>query len=125
MSTHGVHHVGLTVADLAAARSFFVTQLGYELVAERPEYPAAFVSDGTTLLTLWQANEGARPFDRKRNIGLHHLALRVDDLDALASRLGLLDDCEIEFGPEPLGTLGVRHMMFRGPGGLRLELVAP
>lgn len=50
--TRGVHHVGLTVPDLAAARRFFVEELGYVVRAEKPEPPAVFVSDGTTLITL-------------------------------------------------------------------------
>ena len=50
-----------------------------------PDYPAVFLSDGTTLITLWQANDPATavPFDRKNVIGLHHLALRVEGADAL------------------------------------------
>ena len=76
--THGAHHIGLSVPDLARAQSFFCDILGYSLVAEKPDYPAAFVSDGTTLLTLWQVADpqAATPFDRRANIGLHHLALK-------------------------------------------------
>ena len=51
--TRGVHHVGLTVPDLASARRFFVEALGYEQRGEAADYPAVFVSDGTTLITLW------------------------------------------------------------------------
>lgn len=78
--TRDVHHVGLTVPDLEAARRFFVDELGYAVRAEKPEYPAVFVSDGTTLITLWQAEdpEHAVPFDRRRNVGLHHLAIAVN-----------------------------------------------
>jgi len=127
--TRGAHHVGLTVPDLAAARAFFVEALGFAVVGEVPEYPAVFVSDGTTMLTLWRAPDpaGARAFDRRRNIGLHHLALRVPDaaaLAALAVDLRVRDGVEIEFEPEPLGDSGMRHMMCAIPGGIRLELVA-
>ncbi len=77
--TAGVHHVGLNVPDLAAARAFFTEALHFRQVGERPEYPAVFVSDGEVMVTLWQAEDpaSATPFDRRRNIGLHHLALRV------------------------------------------------
>ena len=42
-----------------------------------PDYPAVFVGDGLTRITLWQIKDPvtAAPFDRRRNIGLHHLAL--------------------------------------------------
>jgi catechol 2,3-dioxygenase-like lactoylglutathione lyase family enzyme len=128
--TEGVHHVGLTIPDLVAARVFFVEALGFEQVGERPEYPAVFLSDGTTMITLWQAENAdtAIPFDRRRVIGLHHLALRLADtstLDALHSTLNQRDDVQIEFDPEPLGGGNARHMMCRIPGNIRLELIVP
>jgi catechol 2,3-dioxygenase-like lactoylglutathione lyase family enzyme len=128
--TRGVHHVGLTVPDLAAARRFFVEELGYAVRAEKPEYPAVFLSDGTTLITLWQASdpEHAVPFDRHRNVGLHHVAIAVDGhsaLHALHERLVHAGRATIEFAPEPLGNGPARHMMLRIPGGIRLEVIAP
>ena len=127
--TRGAHHVGLTVPDLAEARAFFIDALGFEQVGEVPDYPAAFLSDGSIMITLWQAADPANavPFDRKVNIGLHHLALRVGqsaDLEALNTELSARDDIDIEFEPEGLGDSGLRHMMCRIPGNIRLELIA-
>ena len=127
--TAGAHHVGLTVPDLDAARAFFVDALGFEQVGAVPDYPAAFVSDGAIMITLWQAEDPANavPFDRRANIGLHHLALRVGDpaaLENLGRELGTRDDLEIEFEPEALGDSGLKHMMCRIPGNIRLELIA-
>ena len=67
------------------------------------------------------------PFDRKHNLGLHHLAIRVREgaLDDLHARLDARDDVEIEFAPEPLGGGVTRHMMTRIPGGIRVEFIAP
>jgi len=128
--TLGAHHIGLTVPDLAAARSFFVDVLGFSQVGEKPAYPAVFVSDGTTMLTLWQAADPAHatPFDRRSNIGLHHLALKVDGaagLDAVYARLRTAPGVTIEFVPEPLGDGPTRHMMCLIPGGIRMEFIAP
>ena len=124
--TNGAHHVGLTVPDLADARQFFIDALGFEQVGEVPDYPAAFLSDGSIMITLWQAENpaAATPFDRRTNIGLHHLALRAGDLDSLATDLGARDDVDIEFEPEGLGDTGIKHMMCRIPGNIRLELIA-
>ena len=127
--TQGAHHIGLTVPSLADARAFFQDALGFEAVGEVPDYPAAFVSDGNIMITLWQTQDPATatPFDRRRNIGLHHLALRVaspDALRALSDELGSRNDTEIEFEPEALGETGIRHMMCRIPGNIRLEFIA-
>jgi catechol 2,3-dioxygenase-like lactoylglutathione lyase family enzyme len=127
--TQGAHHVGLTVPDHIAARAFFIDALGFSQVGEVPDYPAVFLSDGSIMITLWQAGDPttAVPFDRRTNIGLHHLALRVadrDELEILASELGSRDDTDIEFEPEHLGGTDIRHMMCRIPGNIRLELIA-
>jgi len=75
-ATCGVDHVGLSVRDLESTRRFFCDCLGWRVVGERPEYPAAFVSDGQQIVTLWQveAPDQAVAFDRRTNVGLHHLA---------------------------------------------------
>ncbi len=127
--TQGAHHVGLTVPDLSAAREFFIEALGFSQVGEVPDYPAAFLSDGSIMITLWQAEdpENAVPFDRRTNIGLHHLALSVgdaEDLARLSTELGSRDDLDVEFTPEGLGDTGIQHMMCRIPGNIRLELIA-
>jgi catechol 2,3-dioxygenase-like lactoylglutathione lyase family enzyme len=128
--TQGAHHIGLTVPDLTAARDFFVHVLEFKQIGEVPSYPAFFVSDGTTMLTLWQATDpaSATPFDRKNNIGLHHLALKVNNLETLNSlhqTLTTTAGVKIEFAPEPLGGGPTYHMMFYIPGGIRMELIAP
>ena len=128
--TQGSHHIGLTVPDLMATRNFFVDTLAFEQVGEVPDYPAIFLSDGTLLLTLWQAADPstATPFDRKNVIGLHHFALKVDSLSTLKSIYQTLLNragVEIEFAPEPLGGGPTQHMMFYIPGGIRMELIAP
>ncbi len=125
--TNGVHHVGLTVDNVSNCCAFFVDILGFKKVVEKPAYPAIFVSDGSVMLTLWQVASTATKvgFDRKNNLGLHHLALRVPDKEVLwrlYQTLRELPMVDIEFAPEKLGTLG-EHMMAVVPGGIRLELV--
>ena len=127
--THGAHHIGLTVPDLDETRDFFVRTLRYEQVGGAPDYPAVFLTDGVTMITLWQADDPARAvaFDRKNVIGLHHFALAVDNyaaLDALHETLQATDGVRIEFGPEPLGDGAVRHMMTTIPGGIRVEFIS-
>ena len=129
-TTRGVHHVGLTVPNLAETRAFFLEILGYTQVGEVPDYPAAFLSDGQVMITLWQAEdpERAQPFDRRRGIGLHHLALAVENdvaLKDLHEQLAQVDGVDVEFPPEPLGDGPTQHMMCSIPGGIRVEFLAP
>jgi catechol 2,3-dioxygenase-like lactoylglutathione lyase family enzyme len=128
--TEGAHHIGLTVPKLSDTRSFFIDTLGFSQLGEVPDYPAVFLTDGTTMITLWQAEkpETATKFNRKNIIGLHHFALKVKDaeaLDDLHGTLGNSEGVEIEFAPEPLGEGPTKHMMISIPGGIRMELIAP
>lgn len=128
--TRGVHHVGLTVSRLDDSVNFFTGYLSWQLVGGNPDYPAVFVSDGSVMLTLWQARnpESAIAFDKDNNIGLHHLALRVanaETLDAIYKRLQQAEDIVIEFAPEFLREGPTTHMMCYEPSGNRIEFIVP
>jgi len=123
-----VDHVGLTVTDLDGSTIFFTDVLGFELLRRDEEYPATFVSNGEVMISLWRATDpnAATPFNRKTNVGLHHLALQVDSfesLDSMYEALKRADGVRIEFAPEPLRGGPAKHMMFREPSGNRLELI--
>lgn len=126
--TLGVHHVGLAVPDLEAAERFFVDALGWTVTGGVPSYPAVFVSDGSTMVTLWRVAdpETAAAFDRRANIGLHHLALKVADRDSLPAaydRIRVRPDVTIEFAPGPMWEGSpLHHLICAMPGGVRLEL---
>jgi len=124
--TYGVDHVGLSVRDLESTRKFFCDCLGWRVVGERPAYPAVFVSDGHDIVTLWQVESPAEaiPFDRRANVGLHHLALAVADqagLDTLYERVSKWPGVVVEFGPEPSGGGPKIHFIAREPSGVRIE----
>jgi catechol 2,3-dioxygenase-like lactoylglutathione lyase family enzyme len=126
--TKGIDHLGLTVADLELSRRFFVDCLGWTVVGENPAYPAVFVSDGVSRLTLWQvdAADGYTSFDRKKNIGLHHVALkapREEALGAIFERVSSWPGVVAEFAPQPVGKGPRVHCMVREPGGVRVEFV--
>ena len=125
-STYGFDHVGLSVRDLASSRKFFCDCLGWGVVGERPDYPAAFVSDGHGVLTLWQVEspDEAIAFDRRANVGLHHLAIAVVDragLDALYQRVSNWPGVVVEFGPQLSGAGPKIHFIVREPSGVRIE----
>ena len=124
--TFGVDHVGLSVRDLVSTRKFFCDCLGWRIVGERPDYPAVFVSDGHDIVTLWQVESPGQaiPFDRRANVGLHHLALAVVDhagLETLYKLVSRWPDVVVEFGPEPSGAGPKIHFIVREPSGVRIE----
>jgi catechol 2,3-dioxygenase-like lactoylglutathione lyase family enzyme len=126
--TSGAHHIGLTVSKLEESAAFFTSLLGWKEVRRNKEYPAIYVSDGTTMVSLWATKEESpTPFDRWRNVGLHHVAFRVEhesDLHALCGRLANAG-VKIEFAPEPVGNGPARHMMCYEPSGIRVEFIWP
>lgn len=125
--TLGAHHIGLAVPDLDAALGFFRDLLGYDLLREDPDYPAAFVSDGTLMITLWRVADPAtaHAFDRRANVGLHHLALKVADetvLNQLHDKVRAHPGVVIEFAPQPIRTGSpMKHFICAMPGGIRIE----
>jgi len=128
--TQGLNHLGLSVSDLQATKGFFVDILGWEESGYDSSYPRTAVSDGKLKLTLWQVDASLKiePFNRRKNAGLHHLALQVsseEQLNELHLKISMLDNCQIEFSPELLSGGPRKHMMFNEPSGLRIELIWP
>lgn len=126
MQTLGIHHLGLSVADLDATANFFTSCLGWSVVREVPEYPAKFVSNGEVLLTLWQTDPDPKRFDRRSQVGLHHVAVQVSDEDSLASiyeRLSNFPDVVVDFPPELLRGGPAKHCMVFEPSGIRVEFI--
>ena len=87
-------HIGLAVDDLSAALAFFRDALGLEV--EAPEEVASqsvrahLIRVGESKLELLESTAPDSPiavFLRKRGPGLHHITLRVDDIDLALSQL--------------------------------------
>lgn len=128
--TLGVNHIGLAVKDLDASASFFIDTLGWRKAGGIEDYPSVFVTDGNMFLTLWRVTDPATAadFDRKNNVGLHHLAITVESLEALDmlhEKFKTVEGLRIEFAPEYLGNGPTTHMMIREPSGNRLEFIVP
>jgi catechol 2,3-dioxygenase-like lactoylglutathione lyase family enzyme len=124
--TTGAHHIGLTVSKLEESARFFTDLLGWKEVKRNPDYPAIYVSDGNVMVTLWATKEApATPFNKNKNVGLHHLAFHVkteQDLNNLHARLSDAG-VKIEFAPELLGQGPAKHMMCYEPSGIRVEFI--
>lgn len=128
--TNGINHLGLTVLDLKGSTRFFVEYLGWTESGYEPSYPRTAVTDGKVRLTLWEVDKNmtVNNFDRKKNVGLHHLALQVAseaELISLCEHLKSKNDVKIEFLPELIGKGPRKHFMIHDPSGLRIEFIWP
>ena len=126
--TLGLNHLGLAVSDLEATTQFFTQCLGWEESGLDESYPRTSVSDGAVRLTLWQVDKTltVEPFNRRKNVGLHHLAISVqseDALNTLHKRISSWKGVQVEFSPELVGNGPRQHMMLSEPSGIRLELI--
>lgn len=126
--TQGLNHLGLAVRDLDSTTRFFVDCLGWKESGRDESYPRTAVSDGIIRLTLWEVDGSldVEPFHRRKNVGLHHLALTVPTeaaLNKLAEQVSSWADVQIDFMPELVGSGPRKHMMFCEPSGIRLEFI--
>ena len=145
----GGDHVGFTVPDLDVAEDFLVRILGaepiYILGSKRSDdtdwmtvqlgvHPRTTIEQirfyrlGTGLnieLFQYDAADGQLPHPRNSDIGGHHLALYVDDLDAAVA---YLREHDVEVMGEPVASAGAsegqRWVYFRAPWGMQFELVS-
>ena len=87
-------HVGIAVSSLADALAFYRDTLGLEV--EPPEEVVSqgvrvhFIAAGESTLELLEATTERSPIARfleKRGPGMHHIALRVDDIVAALADL--------------------------------------
>ena len=120
-----LNHIGIVVADLAAAERFMTDVMGLERAPRSPEpnLKAAFFRCGALDIQLVQddARLGSSPVGR-----LEHIAIDVDDLDALEERLQasgaelLYDEAKVygdpprfktQFTKESPGSFGVMFQL--------------
>ena len=114
------------MSDVQASAQFFTQCLGWTVAREVPSYPAIFVTNGHAFLTLWQTEAGATTFDRRRQVGLHHIALQVaseQDLLETFAAVQAYPGVRVEFAPELRGAGPSKHCMIYEPSGLRIEFV--
>lgn len=120
MQISGIHHVSLLVQDTRRALDFYCGLLGLDLV-DRPEmrFPGAWLALGTLQLHLLALPHPADGIDRPEHVGRdQHLALKIDDLDALKQKL---DQAGIAY---TLSRSGRRALFCRDPDDNGLEFVA-
>ena len=144
----GLDHIGLTVPDLTEAREFFVDVLGCEYMYTLGPYQDdgqwmsehLGVDDRTVMRRLhffrfagravfevfeYEAPDQRAQPPRNSDVGGHHVALYVEDLDAAvadlrARGLRVFGEPTASKGP----SLGQRWVYFLSPWGMQFELVS-
>ncbi|MGH2569765.1 MAG: methylmalonyl-CoA epimerase [bacterium] len=94
MRYRGIDHLGIAVADLAAARDVFTRLLGFRVVEEEvvedQRVRVVKLDAGGSELELLESTDPEGPigkFVAKRGPGIHHVTVRVDDLRATLREL--------------------------------------
>ena len=87
-------HVGIAVSDLQASLAFFRDVLGLHVEASEEiasqRVRATFLNTGQSTFEMLEATAADSPiakFIEKRGAGMHHVALRVDDIEAALAHL--------------------------------------
>jgi len=87
-------HIGIAVGDLQASLAFFRDALGLHVEASEEvmaqKVRATFVATGPSSLEFLEATAPDSPIAKyleKRGAGMHHVALRVDDIEAALAHL--------------------------------------
>lgn len=139
IETAGLHHIRLTVTDLARSRAFYEGVLGLEVIAQSPGDPddPAVRQDPDQLFggVIYQAGGiglGLRPvaaagdeFDSERT-GLDHLSFSVASREVLEAAATGLEERGIPHGEiKELQGFGIAILSFSDPDGMNLELSAP
>lgn len=144
----GSDHIGFTVPDLDEAERFLVGILGavpvYTLAGKRSDddfmavqlgvHPRTTITEirfyrlgnGTNLeVFAYDSADGQAPQPRNSDIGGHHIALYVDDMDTAVE---FLRTEGVEVMGEPVASAGAssgqRWLYFRSPWGMQFELVS-
>lgn len=144
----GADHFGFTVPDLDEAERFLIDILGavpvYVLGSKQADddwmrvhlgvHPQTVITEirfyrlgnGTNLeVFAYDSADGQAPQPRNSDIGGHHLALYVDDMDAAAA---FLRENGVEVMGDPVvsagASAGQRWLYFRSPWGMQFELVS-
>ena len=136
-------HLGICVSDLDASLRFYCEGLGFAEVAAHEvgeEFGALMELDGVRLRSRMIARDGVTiellGFDspgvtgdgsrRPMNaLGLTHLSLRVDDLEATASAVEALGGTVVGSTRTtiPFGTASLDFVYCTDPDGVRIELM--
>lgn len=136
MNIQGIEHIGIASRDPQKTRWFFATALQLKLVAEEQVasqqvnticYASETDNPNSALLEILVPTADSsvvKKFIDQRGGGIHHLALRVDDIDSAVKQLKAKGVQFVSDAPQ-VGINNTRVIFVhpRACGGLLIELV--
>ncbi len=126
ISLQAIHHVRLTVTDVARAQEFYTRLLGFQVARQVPN-GVLLAQNGFLLgLTAPYDPASAPANDRfsEHRAGLDHLSFTVASRAALEDAAQTFDAEGISHGT--INDIGPVYVMaFRDPDNIQLELTAP
>jgi LAO/AO transport system kinase len=125
-------HLGVAVKSIAAARGFYEALglvVSHEETVEHERVRTAMLPLGESRIELLEATEEDSVIGRfvaKRGEGLHHVAVNVEDADAMFTRL-TGDGVKLASDSVRVGAGGHRYFFVHpaSTGGVLLEIVSP
>ena len=139
LTTTGLHHLRITVTDLARSRRFYEDVLGFEVAAESPGDPSdpevrkdpfqlvggvVFVTHGI-LFGLRPVADPSDSFESSR-VGLDHISFGVATRAELDAAVVALDGAGVPHGEVvEMASFGIAILSFSDPDGVHLELTSP
>ncbi|WP_263369076.1 methylmalonyl Co-A mutase-associated GTPase MeaB [Edaphobacter dinghuensis] len=125
-----IDHLGVAVRDMDAARDFYEAlglTASHEETVEHEKVRVAMLPLGESRIELLEATEPDSVIERfiaKRGEGLHHVAIRVGDVDAMFERLRL-QGVRLASDAVRVGAGGHRYFFVHpeSTGGVLLEIV--
>jgi len=125
-------HLGVAVNSIAAARSFYESlgmAVAHEETVEHEKVKTAMLPVGESRIELLEPTEEDSvigKFLAKRGEGLHHIAVHVDGIDAMFTRLKA-QGVRLASDAVRVGAGGHRYFFVHptSTGGVLLEIVSP
>jgi glyoxylase I family protein len=130
IQTEAIHHLTLTVTNLARAIEFYTALLGFQKAMDLSP-SRVLLANGKTILALTEAPDPAQAIRNDRfnenRVGLDHLSFNISSRTALEEAIRCFDQQGVSHGEiKDLGPdLGVYVLAFRDPDNIQLELTAP
>ena len=121
----GIHHIAIICSDYERSKNFYVSVLGFEIIAEnyratRDSYKLDLrLPDGAQIELFSFPAPAERP-SRPEACGLRHLAFAVSSVEEFSD---YLQSCEIQVERIRVDEYtGKKYTFFRDPDGLPLEI---